>query len=132
MRLQGQTAIVTGGGRGIGRALALALAQEGAAVAVCARTSSEIEAVASEIRHRGGGALPIAADVTVSAAAEAMVEQTRSTFGGVEILVNNAGGIPSELYDPSGSLTVPELWELPTAHETQPSSAQLPSRSSTR
>lgn len=113
MRLQGQTAIVTGGGRGIGRAIALALAKEGANVAVCARTKIEIEAVAGEIQELGGDALPIAADVTVAAATEDLVQQTKSAFGGVDILVNNAGGIPGELYDPSGSLTVPELWETP-------------------
>ena len=64
MKLKGKTAIVTGGGRGIGRAIALALAKEGVNVTVSARTQSEIEAVAAEVQHIGQKALAITADVT--------------------------------------------------------------------
>ena len=91
MRLQNQTAIVTGAGRGIGRATALALAREGAGVTLAARTGAEIEAVAEEIRTLGREALAVPTDVADQAAVQAMVAQTIDRFGKVDILVNNAG-----------------------------------------
>lgn len=112
MRLEGQTAIVTGGGRGIGRAIALALAREGTRVTVCARTPTEIEAVAREIQALGRGALAVTADVTVAAEVAAVLEQTQAALGSPTILINNAGGVPSELYDADGGLTLGELWEM--------------------
>jgi len=113
-RLKGQVAIVTGGGRGIGRAIALALAREGANVAVCARTVTEIEAVAAEIRYLERKALAIAADVTLAHDVETVVERTNAEFGRIDILVNNAGGVPSELYKPDGSLAGGwNIWETP-------------------
>ncbi|MGA9121020.1 MAG: SDR family NAD(P)-dependent oxidoreductase, partial [Bacteroidota bacterium] len=63
MKLNGQIAVVTGGGRGIGRGIALALAAEGAHVVVCARTNQEIESVAEEIRAKGGSASAVPTDV---------------------------------------------------------------------
>lgn len=95
-RLAGQVALVTGGGRGIGRAVALALASEGAKVVVSARTPAEVEAVASEIRDAGGTALGIAADV------QRIVDRTRADYGDIGILVTAAGGTPSELYEQPG------------------------------
>jgi 3-oxoacyl-[acyl-carrier protein] reductase len=115
VRLEGQTAIVTGGGRGIGRTIALALAQAGANVTVCARTPSEIEAVSAELQELGRKALAVSADVTVAGEVQAMVEQTHAAFGGIDILINNAGGIPAEIYDASGSLVVGEIWEMDEA-----------------
>jgi 3-oxoacyl-[acyl-carrier protein] reductase len=111
MRLERQTALVTGGGRGIGRAIAIALAGEGANLTVCARTPSEIEAVAAEIEALGRKALAISADVTDAAQVQHLVERTQAAFGGIDILINNAGGMPSELYDASGSVPLGELWE---------------------
>jgi 3-oxoacyl-[acyl-carrier protein] reductase len=113
-RLEGQIAIVTGAGRGIGRAIALALAAEGAHVTLCARTRSELEAVAAEIEQMGGQALVVAADLTAAQQVNRMVAETIARFGAIDILVNNAGGMPSERYAPDGSLFLPPtLWEIP-------------------
>jgi NAD(P)-dependent dehydrogenase (short-subunit alcohol dehydrogenase family) len=91
MRLKGKAAIVTGGGRGIGRATALALAQDGAAVVLAARTGAEIEAVAGEIRTAGGRALPVRCDVTDEGAVSALVDAALGDLLRIDILVNNAG-----------------------------------------
>jgi NAD(P)-dependent dehydrogenase (short-subunit alcohol dehydrogenase family) len=86
--LEGRTALVTGGGRGIGREVAMAFAREGARVAVAARTAVEIEAVAGEC---GGGAIAVPLDVTDEAACAAAVERVERELGGLDVLVNNAG-----------------------------------------
>ncbi|NQU96196.1 MAG: SDR family oxidoreductase [Chloroflexi bacterium] len=91
MKLVGKVAIVTGGGRGIGRATAEAFAGEGASVAVCARSSEEIEETASAIRSSGGEALAVAADISREADVADMVRRVLETFGRIDILVNNAG-----------------------------------------
>lgn len=82
---------MTGGGRGIGKAIVLAFAREGADVVPVARTSSEIEEVAEEARSMGVRALPIRTDVTDEDQVEAMVERVIDEFGRIDILVNNAG-----------------------------------------
>ena len=91
MKLTGQTAIVTGAGRGLGRAIALAFAREGANVTLASRTVSEIEAVAEEIKGLGREALAVSTDVSNKAEVESMVKKTVDRFGKVDILVNNAG-----------------------------------------
>lgn len=91
--LKGRVAIVTGGGRGIGRAIALALAEQGADVVVTARTATEINAVAEEVRALGRRALAIPTDVARSADVDAMVARTLKEFGKVDVLVNNAGQV---------------------------------------
>jgi NAD(P)-dependent dehydrogenase (short-subunit alcohol dehydrogenase family) len=88
--LDGRQAIVTGGGQGVGRCIALALAAEGAAVALVGRTESKLLAVAAEIEKPGGTALPIVADVTRPAEIQRCVEETVRGLGGIDILVNNA------------------------------------------
>ena len=88
--LTGKVAIVTGGGKGIGRAIALGLAGAGAAVTVAARTQGEIDAVAAEIRGMGGKALAVVTDLTVNEQLENLVRATREAFGRIDILVNNA------------------------------------------
>ncbi len=88
--LSGKVAIVTGGGRGIGRAIALELARAGASVVVASRTESELEAVAKEIRSAGGTALAMVTGLTVTEQIENLVEVTVREFGRVDILVNNA------------------------------------------
>lgn len=89
-RLEGQIAIVTGAGQGIGRGTAHALAKEGAKVAVTGRTEEKVVRVAEEIRQLGGEAVPIRCDVGVRADVDAMVESVAATLGRVQILVNNA------------------------------------------
>ena len=91
MKLENRVAIITGGGRGIGRATALAFAAAGADIVLAARTDGEISAVAEEVRALGRRALAIPTDVQHKAAVDAMVTQTLDTFGKVDILVNNAG-----------------------------------------
>jgi 3-oxoacyl-[acyl-carrier protein] reductase len=89
--LAGRVAIVTGAGRNIGRGIALALADGGAAVVVNARSNSqEAEAVAGEIERSGGKALAVTADVADAAAVEKMVAAAAGKFGRIDILVNNA------------------------------------------
>lgn len=91
MRLQSKTAVVTGAGRGIGQAIALALAQEGANMVVSARTQSEIDAVARDIESRGGHALAIRADVSVESDVQNLIDRTIQRFSSVDVLINNAG-----------------------------------------
>jgi NAD(P)-dependent dehydrogenase (short-subunit alcohol dehydrogenase family) len=90
-RLFNRAALVTGGGRGIGRAIALAFACEGAAVAVAARTVPEIEAVAEECRGLGARAMALPLDVSDSASCEQAVASCEAEWGQLDILVNNAG-----------------------------------------
>lgn len=89
--LADRVAIVTGAGRGIGRAVAQALAREGAAVALAARTRAEVAAVAEAIRTAGGRALAVPTDVSQDAQVEALVDETVGQLGPVDILVNAAG-----------------------------------------
>ncbi len=86
----GKTAIVTGAGRGIGRVIALSLAQAGANVVLCSRTKAEIDAVAGEISGNGGKVLAVATDLTVHEQLENLVNETIKEFGRIDILVNNA------------------------------------------
>ena len=91
MSLQGKVALITGGSRGIGAAVAQALATAGAAVAVCARNGEAAAATASAIAAQGGQALGVAADVSRAEDAERLVKACLERFGRLDILVNNAG-----------------------------------------
>lgn len=91
MSLQGKVALITGGSRGIGAAVAQALATAGAAVAVCARNGEAAAAMASVIAAQGGQALGVAADVSRAEDAERLVKACLERFGRLDILVNNAG-----------------------------------------
>lgn len=91
MRLKNRVAFVTGGGRGIGRAISLALAGEGARVAVAARTAEQVESVAREICEAGGEALPLVCDVTDGRSVADAVAATVERWHALHVLVNNAG-----------------------------------------
>jgi len=91
MQIRGASALVTGAGRGIGRAIALALAREGASVTIVSRTAAELEALAAEIAQAGGRAHAFPADLQDKRACQAAVEAAVQAGGGLQILVNNAG-----------------------------------------
>lgn len=102
---EGQVALVTGAGRGIGRAAARALAEQGAGVALVSRTQNEVEQVAEEIRLRGGKAIASLLDVSNWDMVQWTAQQIEAALGPIDLLINNAG-----VLDPLGKLweTVPE------------------------
>ena len=107
LHLQGKTALVLGGSKGIGRGVADALAAEGVAVALLARTREPLERAVSDIKARGGRAIGLAADLAEWASVERAANAARQELGPIDILLNNSGGPP-----PSGVAGVaPELWE---------------------
>ena len=106
--LSGKTAIITGAGRGIGRAIAIAYAEAGASICAAARSRNEIDEVATIINEAGGRAIAVECDVTDLAAVEEMVAATVAEFGGVDVLVNNAGvGLERGLVGDDN----PDLWK---------------------
>ena len=110
-KLQGRVALITGAGRGIGRAIALALAREGAAVAVTARTASELNDLVQAITGESGRALAIPADLTDRDIPAQIVQRVKETFGPVDILVNNAGVGSSANPKPVADFD-DDFWEL--------------------
>jgi NAD(P)-dependent dehydrogenase (short-subunit alcohol dehydrogenase family) len=92
-RLAGKVALITGGGTGIGRAIALAFAREGARVVVAGRRVEKLREVVTEIAGQGGTSLAIVCDVTKAADAEQAVRETVDAFGALHVLVNNAGAL---------------------------------------
>ena len=108
MKLQNRLAFITGGGRGIGRAIALAFAREGASVAVAARTIGQVEAVAKEVVDLGVDGLALECDVQNTGWVNDAFEQFRAHFGrGPDIVVNNAGIAESQLFIKSDE----PMWE---------------------
>ncbi|WP_371155830.1 SDR family NAD(P)-dependent oxidoreductase [Jannaschia sp. 2305UL9-9] len=94
MTMNGKTAIITGGGRDIGRACAMALAAEGANVAINYHSSSEgADSAVAEIKAAGGNAIALQGDLTKAEGAKALVDATVEAFGKVDVLVNNTGGL---------------------------------------
>jgi len=106
--LSGQVAVVTGGGRGFGQAMAKALAAAGAAVCVTSRTPSQLDETVAGIDSAGGRAIAVPADVTVQADWDRIVAETESRLGPITLLVSNAA-----LSDPAGPLFEidPDVWE---------------------
>ncbi|MBW2207620.1 MAG: SDR family oxidoreductase [Deltaproteobacteria bacterium] len=107
INLENKVAVVTGGGRGIGKAVALALAEAGADVVLAARTLSQLEEVADLVRSIGRRSLPVAMDVTDKKAVESLMSKAVEGLGGLHILVNNAA-----IMSPSPILeTTEEDWD---------------------
>ena len=96
---RGQVVIVTGASAGIGKALALLLASQGAKVAIAARRAERLEQVAAECRRLGGEALVVPTDVTEEVQCKALVEKTIAAYGKLDMLINNAGLAVSALFD---------------------------------
>ena len=105
--LRGKVALVTAASKGMGRACAVALGGEGARVAMCARTEADLRGAADEMRKTGAEVLAVPADVTRGADVTALVDRVAQTFGGVDILVANAGGPPRGFFDELGD----EQWQ---------------------
>lgn len=105
MTLEGRTAVVTGGGRGIGAAAAAALAEEGATVSVTARNMEQVVEVAARLRDRGREAYAFRCDVTIPMDVRDLALSAREAMGRVDILVNNAGTATS---NPLGRITLDE------------------------
>jgi 3-oxoacyl-[acyl-carrier protein] reductase len=91
MTLKGKVGVVTGGSRGIGRAVTVALAREGAAVAICGRDPDSLEKTARDLETSGAQVLAVKADVTLTADVERLIEACLERFGLISVLVNNAG-----------------------------------------
>jgi NAD(P)-dependent dehydrogenase (short-subunit alcohol dehydrogenase family) len=91
MKLDGKVAIITGGGRGIGRVIALRYAAEGASVVISGTSKEAVEQTARDIQESGARALAVIADVSDEEAVKQLIARTYETFGRIDILVNNAG-----------------------------------------
>lgn len=110
MKLEGQIAVVTGAGKGIGRDCALAIAAQGATVVAVARTQSELDETVKMIEDAGGKATSLSRDLTDINQVQSMVDAVVEQFGRIDILVNSAGGYPKEIYESVGKQAI-RLWE---------------------
>jgi NAD(P)-dependent dehydrogenase (short-subunit alcohol dehydrogenase family) len=111
-RLKDRVAVITGGGRGIGRALALGFAAKGARVAVASRTAAQLQETARLVRGRGGEVLAVVADVSDENAVRDLVRQTLAAWGRIDVLINNAG------YELAGALEETDIAEAKAQFET--------------
>ncbi len=118
-KLEGRVAIVTGGGHGVGRGIALALSGEGASVVICGRTPETLAGVRAEIEARGGLALDLVCDITRAEDRERLITATLERFGAINILVNNAAFVPHGSLLDIADQTIAAAWEtgpLATLH----------------
>ena len=112
MQLKDKVAIITGSGRGIGRAIAIAYAAEGARVVIAARSTNQLDEVAAEIAAQGGEVLAVPTDMRVRTDVEHLIRQTVDRFGRIDILVNNAGVNPRGLFLDSTDEEWEQGWQI--------------------
>lgn len=112
MQLKDKVAIITGGGRGIGRAIAIAYAAKGAQVVIAARSLAQLDVVATTIVTQGGEVLAVPTDLRVRAEVEHLVQKTVERFGRVDILVNNAGINPRGMFLESTDAQWEQAWQV--------------------
>ena len=112
MQLKDKVAIITGGGRGIGSAIAIAYATEGARLVIAARSTEQLDAVAAEIIGLGGEVLTVPTDLRIQTEVENLVQQTVDRFGRIDILVNNAGINPRGLFLDSTDEEWEQGWQI--------------------
>jgi NAD(P)-dependent dehydrogenase (short-subunit alcohol dehydrogenase family) len=116
--LEGQVALITGGGRGFGKAIAQAFAAEGARVTVTARSTKQIDATVAEIKAAGGQAFAVPGDVTNRKDVERVVSAAHKHFGPTTLLVNNAG--LASPFGPIGTIDPDEWWASQAVHVRGP------------
>ena len=112
MQLKDKVALITGGGRGIGRAIAMGYAAEGAQVAIAARSTAQLDEVAAAIAAQGGEVLTVPTDLRVSTEVERLVQKTVARFGRIDILVNNAGVNPRGLFLDATDEEWEQAWQI--------------------
>ena len=109
-KLEGKIAVITGAGKGIGREAALAVAAEGATVVAVARTQTDLDKTVELIQEAGGTAISLSRDLTDAVQVQSMVDTVVEKYGRIDILINNAGGYPSEIYDKVKQQAI-KIWE---------------------
>ena len=109
--LEGRTAIVTGGGQGVGRGIAIALARAGAQVTICGRTPETLQSSCAEIENLGGECLAVVCDISRQEDRLKLLEETLRRFGRINILINNASLIPRGTLLEIDNVVVQQAWE---------------------
>jgi 3-oxoacyl-[acyl-carrier protein] reductase len=127
LELRDKVAFVAAASGGLGRAIAVGFGREGARVAMCSRDARAIEDAAGEVRATGADVLALTADVTSPADIEQAIRQTRDRFGGIDILVTNAGGPPPGTFDGLDDSQWQQAFELTLMSVVRLTRAALPS-----